>query len=117
MRGDLSKPVIACSTAAVSWAAGRPIHAFLIRKQAKGHGTGQYCEGLANVPAGTKVAILEDTSTTGGSLLTAVERAEAAGLEVVQCITVVDRLDGAGEAVSAAGHTLESIVTRSDLVG
>lgn len=108
---------IACSTAAVSWTTDRPIHAFLIRKQAKGHGTGNYCEGLANVPKGSKVAILEDTSTTGGSLLTAVERAEAAGLEVVQCITVVDRLDGAGAAVSAAGHTLEAIVTRTDLVG
>ena len=72
---------------------------------------------VIGVEPGSKVAILEDTSTTGGSLLTAVERAEAAGLEVVQCITVVDRLDGAGEAVAAAGHTLESIVTRIDLVG
>ncbi len=108
---------IACSTATISWSAGRSIHAFLIRKQAKGHGTGQYCEGLANVPKGSCVAIVEDTSTTGGSLLTAVERAEAAGLKVVQCITVVDRLDGATEAVAAAGHQLESIVTRTDLVG
>lgn len=108
---------VACSTAAVSWAAGKPIHAFLIRKEAKGHGTGQYCEGLGSVPKGSHVAILEDTSTTGGSLLLAVERAEAAGLEVVQCITVVDRLDGAGAAVEAAGYTLESIVTRTDLVG
>jgi orotate phosphoribosyltransferase len=108
---------VACATATVSWSTPRPIHAFLIRKIAKGHGTGQFCEGLANVPKGSKVAILEDTSTTGGSLLTAVERAEAAGLEVVQCITVVDRLDGAGAAVEAAGHKLQSIVTRTDLVG
>lgn len=107
---------IACSVAAISTLKGRPVHGFLIRKQAKGHGTGQYCEGLANVPEGSKVAIVEDTTTTGGSLLTACERASMAGLNVVQCITVVDREEGAAERVAAGGYTLEALTTRSELL-
>jgi orotate phosphoribosyltransferase len=106
---------IACSVAALSCIGGRPVHAFLIRKEAKGHGTGRVIEGLANVPEGSAVAIVEDTTTTGGSLLQAVERAVEAGLRVVQCLTVVDRLEGAGERVAAAGYTLEALVTRRDL--
>ena len=108
---------VACSTATVSAFEGRPVHAFLIRKQAKGHGTGQYCEGLANIPAGSAVAIVEDTTTTGGSLLLACERAEAAGLRVVQCLTVVDRQEGAAERIAEAGWTLEALTTRADLLG
>ena len=107
---------IACSVAAHSTVAGRPIHAFLIRKEAKGHGTGHYCEGLANVPSGSKVAIVEDTTTTGGSLLTACERAQAAELEVVQCITVVDRQEGAAERIAQAGWTLQALTTREELL-
>ena len=108
---------IACSVAALSTFSGRPIHGFLIRKEAKGHGTGHYCEGLANVPAGSKVAIVEDTTTTGGSLLTACERAAAAGLEVVQCLTVVDREEGAAARIADAGWTLEALTTRTELLG
>lgn len=107
---------VACSVAAHSTIVGRPIHAFLIRKVAKGHGTGQYCEGLANVPQGSKVAILEDTTTTGGSLLLAAERAQAAGLVVAQTITVVDRQEGAEARIAEAGFTLESLTTRAQLL-
>ena len=107
---------IACSISAISTVKGKPVHAFLIRKEAKGHGTGQYCEGLANVPAGSRVAIVEDTTTTGGSLLTACERAQAAGLTVVQCLTVVDREEGAASRIAAAGWTLEALTTRTQLL-
>ena len=106
---------IACSIAATS-PTDRPLHAFLIRKQAKGHGTGHYCEGLGNVPKGSKVAIVEDTTTTGGSLLTACERAATAGLEVIQCLTVVDRQEGAAERIAEAGWTLIALTTRQDLL-
>lgn len=109
-------PVV-CSVAAMSTVMGKPIHGFLIRKEPKGHGTNQYCEGLANVPRDGKVAIVEDTTTTGGSLLRAVERARMAGLDVVQCITVVDREEGAAETVAAAGLELEALTTRSQLLG
>jgi orotate phosphoribosyltransferase len=107
---------LACATAAVAHTHGRPLHAFLIRKEAKGHGTGQYVEGLSNFSKGSAVAVVEDTTTTGASMLTAIERAEAAGLKVVQCITVVDREEGAAERLNAAGYTLEALTTRSELL-
>ena len=83
---------IACAAAALSeQVLGRPIHAFLVRKEAKEHGTGNLVEGLGNLSAGAKVCVVEDTATSGGSLLKAVARVREAGLDVVQCITVVDR--------------------------
>lgn len=108
---------VACSIAAISTLHGHPIHAFLIRKEPKAHGTLQFCEGLANVPRDSKVAIVEDTTTTGGSLLRAVERARMAGLEVVQTLTVVDREEGAAEKIAEAGLTLEALTTRTELLG
>lgn len=108
---------IACATSALSVGVlGRPVHAFLIRKEAKAHGTGQRVEGVANLGAGARVCIVEDTTTTGGSLLAAVDAAREAGLDVVQCITVVDRQEGAAERIAAAGLTLEALTTRAELV-
>jgi len=106
---------IAAATAAVSFSRGRPVHAFLVRKEAKGHGTGRYVEGRNSLPDGTPVCIVEDTTTTGGSLLQAVDRAEAEGLRVVQCLTIVDREEGAAEALAARGFTLTRLVRRSEL--
>ncbi|MBW1880458.1 MAG: orotate phosphoribosyltransferase [Deltaproteobacteria bacterium] len=112
---SLGADPIACATAAVGFSEGRMVHAFLIRKQPKGHGTGRSVEGLANLPPGSRVAVVEDTTTTGGSLLRAVALAREAGLEVVQCITLVEREEGAVQTVRDAGLALEAITTRSDL--
>jgi orotate phosphoribosyltransferase len=109
-------PIAAAAAARSIEVLGRPVHAFLIRKEPKGHGTSQQVEGLANV-AGGKVCIVEDTTTTGGSLLKAVEVARAAGLDVVQTITVVDREAGAAEAIAAAGLPFIALTTRRELVG
>jgi len=106
--------VTAASLAAFS--EGRHLHAFLIRKNQKDHGTGRWLEGRASVPDGAAVCIVEDTTTTGGSLLKAVERAEDAGLRVVQTLTVVDREEGASARLADAGYTLEALVTRSELL-
>ena len=106
---------IACATAAVSFGTSKPVHGFLIRKTPKGHGAGQSVEGMANLPAGTPVTMVEDTTTTGGSLLRAIELAEEAGLRVVQCITVVDREEGAKERLAEAGYVLEALTCRSEL--
>lgn len=108
---------VACSASAQSIALlGRPIHGFLIRKEAKGHGTKRFVEGMSSLGQGAKVCVVEDTTTTGGSLLRAIERASDAGLHVVQCICVVDRETGAVERLAEAGLTLESLVTLSEIV-
>ena len=106
---------IAASVAAMSWELGQPVQAFLVRKEPKGHGTQQWLEGRNALPNGPKVCVVEDTTTTGGSLLQAIERVEAEGLEVVQALTVVDRQEGATELLAARGYTLEALVCRADL--
>ena len=106
---------VASAVATVSFTRGRPVHAFLVRKEPKGHGTQTWVEGRANLPAGSPVAIVEDTTTTGGSLLRAVDRAELEGLCVVQFITVVDREEGAKEALAERGFVLQALVSRTEL--
>ncbi|MEZ4316534.1 MAG: orotate phosphoribosyltransferase [Myxococcota bacterium] len=107
---------LACATAAISHLDGRDVHAFLIRKEPKGHGVERLVVGLGNFGPGSKVAVLEDTTTTGGSLLRAVEAAREAGLEVVQVITVVDREEGAAALLADAGLKLEAITGRTELL-
>ncbi|MDP6935609.1 MAG: phosphoribosyltransferase family protein, partial [Myxococcota bacterium] len=94
-----------------------PVHGFLVRKEPKGHGTRQWLEGRGNLPDGSPVCMIEDTVTTGGSLVKAIERVEEAGLRVVQCVCVVDREEGASEALEAAGYSLEALVGRAELLG
>ena len=92
-----------------------PIPAFIVRKESKGHGTGQYIEGLSNMPPGCTVALLEDVVTTGGTLLTVIERVEAAGFKVGLVVTVVDRQEGGKEAVEKEVPGVEAVFTISDL--
>lgn len=106
---------IASAVSVLSARDGEPVHAFIVRKKAKGHGMGNQIEGLANVPPGTRVCVVEDTTTTGGSTIRAIESIEAAGLVVAIVITVVDRQEGAAENLAEAGYTLEPLVTRADL--
>ena len=96
--------------------AGRPLHALIIRKEPKGHGTGQYLEGLKNVAAGDSVVVLEDVVTTAGTLVKACQRVVAAGLKISQVICVLDREEGGREILAAQGYTLESIFTRKQLL-
>lgn len=108
---------ISAAVAAVSFHRGRPVHAFLVRKEPKKHGTGQWVEGRGNLPDGSPVCIVEDTCTTGGSMLQAVDKAESEGLRVVQCLTIVDREEGAAAALAARGLRLTSLVRRHELEG
>ena len=85
---------IAAAVCALSWQQGRPIDAFLVRKEAKGHGTGSRIEG--ELSPGQKVAIVEDTITTGGSSRRAIEAVREAGADPVVVFALVDRLDGDG---------------------
>jgi orotate phosphoribosyltransferase len=93
-----------------------PLCGFMVRKEPKSHGLRQWVEGRGNLPDGAPVCIVEDTATTGGSLLTAIEHATESGLSVVQVIVVVDRQEGAAERLAAAGHQLEALVRREDLL-
>ena len=91
---------------------GQPLDGFLVRKEAKGHGTGRYLEGP--VVPGAKVAIVEDVVTTGGSSLQAAERARDFGCEIVVVAAVVDRLQGGADNFRARGLEFRSLMTVRD---
>jgi orotate phosphoribosyltransferase len=94
-----------CSaTSFASYLAGRPLHAFYIRKEPKGHGTGQWIEGTKSLYPGM---------TTGGSTLKAIEKAREAGLKVARVCVLVDRLEGGREAVEKE-TPLTALFTRED---
>lgn len=93
--------------------AGLPLKGFMVRKEPKGHGMQRYVEGP--VEPGQRVVIVEDVTTTGGSSLLAIDRAEEFGLKVERVVTVIDRLAGAAEAFAARGIPLEPLVTIRDL--
>lgn len=107
---------IAAAVAAVSPVRQRPISAFFVRKQAKEHGTRSLVEGLApgESLSGTRVVIVEDVTTTGGSAIKAAEAVRAEGGEVVRVITIVDRLEGAADAFRAAGLDFVPLLTLDD---
>jgi orotate phosphoribosyltransferase len=108
---------IATATSIAAALDGQSVHAFIIRKEPKGHGTGQWLEGRKNLPAGSRVVIVEDVTTTGGSSMQAVQRAEEEGLVVLGIVTLVDREEGARENIEKQGQVLRSVFTRSEIVG
>lgn len=99
-----------------SFLAEKPIPAFIVRKEAKGHGTGNYIEGLKNMPEGCTVALLEDVVTTGGTLLQVIERVESAGFKVGLVATVVERQEGGTEILEKAGYILKSLFTKAEML-
>ncbi|MDU0478622.1 orotate phosphoribosyltransferase [Staphylococcus chromogenes] len=92
---------------------GREIHAFVVRKEAKKHGMQRRIEGF-NVE-GQKVLVVEDTTTTGNSPLTAVAALREAGAEVVGVATVVDRNTGAADVIKAEGLEYRYLLGLDDL--
>lgn len=108
---------IATATSIAALLDGADVHAFIIRKEPKGHGTGQWLEGRKNLLPGSRVVIVEDVTTTGGSSLQAVERAQEEGLVVLGVVTLVDREEGAREAIEGAGQQLRAVFTRTEVVG
>ena len=80
---------------------GRSLDAFVVRKAEKAHGLQQRIEGPSI--SGRRVVVVEDTSTTGGSPLAAVEAAREAGAEVVAVAVIADRASGAQEKIEAQG--------------
>ena len=108
-------PLISAVTV-LSYLDKTPLPGFIIRKEAKGHGTNSYLEGMANLEPGFKVCLLEDVVTTGGTLLTACQRVRDQGLVIKGILCVLDREEGGKENIIRAGYDLVSIFTRKELV-
>lgn len=91
---------------------GRPIPGFIVRKEAKGHGTRQGVEGYLLQPQ-DRVAIVDDVCTTGGSLFQAIEAAEAAGCTVVKVVALLDRMEGGSDELRRRGYDFQALLTAS----
>lgn len=115
--GGMAVGAVPLVSAVLAAAAARdphtPLLGFFVRKEKKGHGMGRQIEG--GFAPGQTVALLEDTVTTGGSTLEAVELVEAAGGKVARVLCIVDRGEGGAAAFAERGLTLESLFGRSDL--
>ena len=93
--------------------AGRELDAFVVRKEPKGHGMGKQVEGPD--VSGRRVIVVEDTSTTGGSPLKAIEAVEKAGGIVAAVAVVVDRDTGAKQIIEEAGYPYRAALGLADL--
>jgi orotate phosphoribosyltransferase len=107
---------IGSAIALTSFLEGEPVDSFIVRKEPKGHGTGQWIEGRKTIPDGSRVVVLEDVVTTGGSAIKAIERCRAEKLEPVACLALVDRAEGGREAIEALGVPLQSLFERKDFI-
>lgn len=109
---------LVCAISAAAWADGVRWTGFFVRKEAKKHGLQNWIEGPF-IEEGTPVVVVDDTLTTGGSVIGAIERARQAGGVVVAALVVIDREEGGREAVEAAlgGVPLHSLFRASELLG
>ena len=105
---------IVTAVAVVSSLQGHPLPAFIVRKQAKGHGTQKNIEGYSGAD-GSRVIIVDDVCTTGASILTAAEKAEEAGYQVVAALCIVDR-EESGADIIREKYPFYSLLTAKDLL-
>ena len=103
---------IAAAISALSHETGQSLKAFLVRKEPKAHGTGSRIEG--DLEPGEKVAIVEDTVTTGKSARSAIEAVRAAGAEPVVVLALADREDQDADAFRRE-HDVRSLLTLSEI--
>lgn len=104
---------VAYAVAAASAGAPPAIDAFSVRKETKAHGTGQLIEG--NFKPGSRVVVVEDVITSGGSALKAVEAVQRAGGSVLGVLAVVDREQGGRAAIEGAGIQVVALTTTTAL--
>jgi len=104
----------------VSWVAhaaalaGRDLDALIVRKEAKGHGTGAWLEGPLP-PQGACVTLLEDVVTSGGSALKAVHQLREAGYKLQRVVAIVDREEGGAAALQEQGLELQALYRLSQI--
>ena len=104
---------IACAIAYASASTEAPLRAFTVRKEPKTHGTGRLIEGPFQ--PGDDVVVIEDTITTGGSALRAIDAVRAAGGSITGVLALVDREEGGREALEAQGHRVISLVRATEI--
>ena len=103
---------ITAAVVTMSAVRGTPLLGFMVRKEAKGHGTNQYIEGP--VQPGQIAVIVEDVVTTGGSSLAAIQRAEGFGLKIAGVLAIIDRMEGGAEAFAQRGYKFASLLSIRD---
>jgi orotate phosphoribosyltransferase len=105
---------LVCAVAMRAALDGRRLDALIVRKEAKGHGTGAWLEGPLPA-AGVSICVLEDVVTSGGSALKAVQQLRQAGYRVDRVVAIVDRQEGGLETLTAAGLELSSLFRLSEV--
>jgi orotate phosphoribosyltransferase len=111
---DMGATPIVGAFAAASYRAGRPLPTFVVRKEVKAHGTMKEIEGP--IPAApSKVVLIDDVVTSGGSILKAINAVRNAGHEVLLAIAILDRNAGAAEAMERQGIRYQPLVTLEDI--
>jgi orotate phosphoribosyltransferase len=108
---------LATATSLASLRRDAPLAAFIVRKQAKGHGTGAFIEGRRNLPDGSPVVLLEDVVTTGGATMEALERVRAEGLVPLGVAALVDRLAGGVARLEGEGLIVRCLFRATDFPG
>jgi orotate phosphoribosyltransferase len=100
---------------AVSFLDKEPVKTFIIRKEPKGHGKGRMVEGPA-LTADDRIVLIDDVATTGKAFLHSIDALSADGLKPVLCACIIDRGDGAREALLARGVELRSLFTAGEFL-
>lgn len=100
-------PIVA-AVALWSYAQGHPIPGVIVRKEAKGHGRGRMVEGP--LPDGARVAVVDDTCTTGASLFRAIEAVEELGCQVVRVLCILDRQEGGSRRLREEGYDFVALM-------
>jgi orotate phosphoribosyltransferase len=105
---------LASAVSLTAFERGRTLDALYVRKEAKDHGTKSMVEGVAKESA--RVVLVEDVMTTGGSSLKAIEQLRSAGFEVALVLALVDRREGAIDALASKGVRAAALFAREDFV-
>lgn len=103
------------AVAAVGFLEKRPVKTFIIRKEPKGHGKGRMVEGPELKPE-DRIVIIDDVATTGKAFLHSIDALAQDGLKAVACVCIIDRQDGAREALAARGIELYSLFTAAEFL-
>ncbi len=100
---------------AVSFLEGAPVKTFIIRKESKSHGKGRMVEG-PELTAADRIVVIDDVATTGKAFIHSIDALAQDGLKPVVCVCIIDRQDGAREAVAAQGVEMISLFTASEFL-